>query len=159
MKTFKDTSDREWSLELNITAVKRVKSLLDVDLIALEVGNPPLLTRLGTDVILLCDIIYVLIKPQADQRDVSDEQFGASLGGGAILAAQSALYEELVLFFQGLGRTDLAEALKTQKQIVDLAVNRIKMKIQSLDLEKELDKTIGNLSMKLPESVESIPAP
>jgi len=43
-----------------------------------ETGDPPLLTRLGTDVILLCDVIFASVKPQADQHGVSDEQFRAA---------------------------------------------------------------------------------
>ncbi|MBU0717313.1 MAG: hypothetical protein KJ749_03615, partial [Planctomycetes bacterium] len=58
-----------------------VKGLLDVNLLELEAGDPPLLTRLGTDVILLCDVIFALVKPQADTSGVTDEQFGAALGG------------------------------------------------------------------------------
>ena len=112
MKTFTDTAGRTWTIALTIDAAKRVKGLLDVNLLELEAGDPPLLTKLGTDVILLCDVIFALVKPQADQQGVTDEQFGAALGGEAILAAQTALYEELVHFFRGLGRNDLAKAVK-----------------------------------------------
>jgi len=71
-------------------------------------------------VILLCDVIFVLVKPQADAAGVSDEQFAAALGGDAILAAQTAFYEELVDFFRKLGRTDLAKAVDAQRRMIDL---------------------------------------
>jgi len=106
MKTFTDTAGRTWTLALTIDAAKRVKGLLDVNLLELEAGDPPLLTRIGTDVILLCDVIFALVKPQADASGVTDEQFAAALGGETILAAQTALYEELVGFFRGLGADD-----------------------------------------------------
>ena len=157
MKTFTDTAGRTWTIALTIDAAKRVKGLLDVNLLELESGDPPLLTRLGTDVILLCDVIFALVKPQADANGVTDEQFGAALGGEAILAAQTALYEELVLFFQGLGRSDLAKAVDTQRRMIDLAVSRIETRIDKLDLEAAIETTLGDSSTSWPASAASPP--
>lgn len=157
MKTFTDTAGRTWTIALTIDAAKRVKGLLDVNLLELEAGDPPLLTRLGTDVILLCDVIFALVKPQADQQGVTDEQFGAALGGEAILAAQTALYEELVLFFRGLGRNDLAKAVDAQRRMIDMAVARIETRIEKLDLEAAIETTLGESFTNLPASAASTP--
>jgi len=158
MKTFTDTAGRTWTIALTIDAAKRVKGLLDVNLLELESGDPPLLTRLGTDVILLCDVIFALVKPQADAAGVTDEQFGAALGGEAILAAQTVLYEELVLFFRGLGRSDLAKAVETQRRMIDMAVTRIETRIDKLDLEAAIETTLGESSTSWPAPAASIPA-
>ena len=130
-----------------------------MNLLELEAGDPPLLTKLGTDVILLCDVIFALVKPQADQQGVTDEQFGASLGGEAILMAQTALYEELVDFFRGAGRADLAKAVETQRRMIDLAVSRIETRIDKLDLEAAIETTLGDSSTSWPASAASTPAP
>ena len=151
MKSFTDTESREWTLSLTIDSVKRVRALLDVNLLELEAGNPPLLTRLGTNVILLCDVIFVLVKPQADAAGVTDEQFGAAMGGDAILAAQAAFYDEIIDFFRRLSRGDLVKAVEAQRRMIDLAVARIEMKIGALDLEAAVNSTLGKLSMNLPE--------
>jgi hypothetical protein len=159
MKTFTDTAGRTWTVALTIDAAKRVKSLLDVNLLELEAGDPPLLTRLGTDVILLCDVIFALVKPQADAAGVSDEQFAAALGGDAVLAAQTAFYEELVDFFRKLGRGDLAKAVDAQRRMIDLAVARIETRLDKLDLEAAIETTLGEPSTSSPPSSESTPAP
>ena len=158
MKTFTDNAGRAWTLALTIDAAKRVKSLLDVNLLELEAGDPPLLTKLGTDVILLCDAIFALVKPQADAAGVTDEQFAAAMGGDAILAAQTAFYEELVDFFRKLGRSDLAKAVDAQRRMIDLAVQRIETRIDRLDLEAAIETTLGESSTNSPESSASIPA-
>jgi hypothetical protein len=162
MKTFTDTAGRTWTLTLTIDAAKRVKSLLDVNLLELEAGDasggPPLLTRLGTDVILLCDVIFALVKPQADAAGVSDQEFAAALGGDAVLAAQTAFYEELVDFFRKLGRGDLAKAVNAQRRMIDLAVARIETRIDRLDLEAAIETTLGEPSTSSPPSSESTPA-
>jgi len=165
MKTFTDTAGRTWTLALTIDAAKRVKSLLDVNLLELDLpagkagaGDPPLLTRLGTDVILLCDVIFALVKPQADAAGVSDQEFAAALGGDVVLAAQTAFYEELVDFFRKLGRGDLAKAVDAQRRMIDLTVARIKTRIDRLDLEAAVESTLGEPSTSSPQSSESTPA-
>ena len=162
MKNFTDTAGREWALSLTIDSVKRVRALLDVNLLELEAGDPSLLTKLGTDVILLCDVIFVLVKPQADKAGVTDEQFGAALGGDVILAAQAAFYDEIIDFFRRLSRGDIATAVEAQRRMIDLAVARIEMeipvlerkittKMAAMDLEAEADLILGKLSMSSPE--------
>jgi hypothetical protein len=164
MKTFTDTAGRTWTLALTIDAAKRVKSLLDVNLLELDLpagkagaGDPPLLTRLGTDVILLCDVIFALVKPQADAAGVSDQEFAAALGGDVVLAAQTAFYEELVDFFRKLGRGDLAKAVDAQRRMIDLAVARIETRLDKLDLEAAVESTLGEPSTSSPPSSESTP--
>ena len=157
MKTFTDTAGRTWTLALTIDAAKRVKSLLDVNLLELEAGDPPLLTRLGTDVILLCDVIFALVKPQADAAGVSDQEFAAALGGDVVLAAQTAFYGELVDFFRKLGRGDLAKAVDAQRRMIDLAVARIETRLDKLDLEAAVESTLGEPSTNSPPSSESTP--
>ena len=106
MKTFKDKDGRDWQIELTIGAARRVRDLLGVNLLELDKGDPPLLTQLGTDEMLLVDVIYCLIKPQADAAEVTDEMFGCSLDGEAVWSACNAFYAELIDFSGcGGGRT------------------------------------------------------
>lgn len=157
MRTFNDSTGRTWTLTLTLDAAKRVKSLCNVNLLELDAGDPPLLTKLGTDVILLCDVIFALVKPQADTLGVSDEQFGAALGGDAILAAHTAFYEELVDFFRKLGRSDLAKALEAQRRMIDLTVQRIETRIAGLSIEAAVETILGKPSTSLVPSSESTP--
>ena len=146
MKVFTDNAGKTWSVCMTIDSVKRVRDLLGVNLVEPEAGEPPLLTRLGTDEILLCDVVFCLIKPQADTLGVTDEDFGRALGGDAILAAQTALYEELIDFFLKRGRPDRANAVAAQKKMIEMAIERVKIKLEAMNPEAELDKILGNSS-------------
>ena len=146
MKLFTDNAGKTWSVVMTIDSVKRVRDLISVNLVEPEAGEPPLLTRLGIDEILLCDVVYCLIKPQADALGVTDEDFGRALGGDAILAAQTALYEELIDFFQKRGRPDRAKAVAAQKKMIEMAIERVKITLDSMDPEAQLDKILGNSS-------------
>jgi hypothetical protein len=96
MKTFTDNAGRTWTVAINVDAIKRVKGLLDVNL--LEIVEGTLIEKLIRDPVLLCDVIYAVCKPQADEQNISDEDFGRAMAGDAIEHATRALLDELVGF-------------------------------------------------------------
>ena len=139
MKTFTDSAGRTWTISITVDAIKRVKDLVGVNLADVTEGDPPLLTRLETDLVLLCDVIYALIKPQADQHPsggISDEQFGQALGGDAILAAHDAFWGALSDFFHQLRRLDQVRAIEKQQKLVGVAVAVADKQIDGIDLDK-----------------------
>ena len=156
MQTFSDNAGRTWTLSLTYGSAKRVKGLLgdDVDLLAIEQGKPPLLTRLATDVMLLCDVIFALLKPQAEEQGVLDEQWAEAMGGEAIMAAQDALYKEIISFFQGRARADIVAAARKQKTMIDLAVKAGEERIESYDAEAKVEQIYGDWDTNSPESAE-----
>lgn len=137
MQTFKDAKGRTWTLAVNVAAVKRVKSLCGVDLTEIDQGSPPLAIRLSTDVILLCDVLYSLVKLDADaiSPPVTDEDFGGALGGDALRNASDALGEELTDFFQKWGRPEFAAVLRSQKTLFQKATARSFSKLDDLSLD------------------------
>ena len=146
MKTFTDNAGRTWTLSLTIDSAKRVRDLLGINLLEPEAGDPPLITRLGTDEFLLCDVLYCLIKPQADSLNITSEQFGQSIGGDVILAAQTVFYDELIDFFQKRGRTDRAKAAATQQKMIDIAIARVTQKMDEIDVSQKLTEIFGEQS-------------
>ena len=162
MKAFRDNANREWTVEVNVEALKRVKSLLDVDL--LNAAGGKLLERLIADPVLLCDVVYCLVKPQADQAGVPDEDFGRAMAGDAIDAATSALLEELVGFFPQARRRVLAKAVQKMDQLQDRIVAGAEELLDSPEIEQRIDaeleairSTLGRPSTSSPASSESIP--
>jgi hypothetical protein len=159
MRSFSDNAGRTWTLSLTLGAVERVKALLDVNLLELESGDPPLLTRIGTDVILLCDVIFALIKPQADSQGVSDEEWAEAMGGDAILSAQAAFYEEMASFFLSLGRPDVVKAAATQRRMIELVVEANEERLGQVDVEAEVAGIFGASPSSSPPSPEPMPGP
>ncbi|MBN2377064.1 MAG: hypothetical protein JXD22_11725 [Sedimentisphaerales bacterium] len=128
-----------------------------INLLEPESGDPPVLTRLGTDEMMLCDVIYSLCKTQADVSGISDEDFGLRLGGDAILHAQEAFYEELIDFFRQRGRPDRAKAVEKQRRWIVLAVDKVTTVIEKLDLEAEVERVGAELDQELGELCGSLP--
>ena len=96
MKLFKDNEGRQWQVVVNVATLKRVRDLTKTDL--LDVVNGDLIQRLTLDPVLLVDCLFALCKTQADQRNVTDVQFGEGMAGDAIDAATTALLEPRATF-------------------------------------------------------------
>jgi len=154
MKTFTDTAGRTWTLSLTLGTAMAVKAKLDVDLLQPEAGDPPLLTRLGTDEMLLGEVLCCLLERQFETHKVSEDDVRAAFDGQTLLAAQQAFYEELIDFFRSRGRNDRAKAVVKQMAMIDAAVTAIETRIDGIDI----DQTIrGAMSGESPEASESIP--
>jgi len=154
MKTFADTQGRTWSVTINVDAVRRVRSLLSINL--LEVVEGPLLERLITDPVLLCDILFALCQPEAQSKNVSDEDFGRALGGDVLDGATTALLEELVDFFPSAKRAVFRKALDKLKKLETLAIETATKRLESDELERKMVAALagmpGDSSGNAPES-------
>jgi hypothetical protein len=164
MRTFRDNADRQWNVEINVGALKRIKAALGVDLLALDVGDPPLGARLTTDMILVCDILYVLVAPQARllEPPLTDEAFGEGLGPEGYAEGHTAFQQELIDFFRKAGRPELAKMLAAHAKLVELATEQVAQRLDGKDLEAMARKIVGELctgSLPLPESRTSTPSP
>ena len=72
MKTFMDAAGRTWSIALTLGTALHVKNKLAIDLLQPEAGEPPLLTRLGTDEMLLGEVLCALLESQFEAHKVTD---------------------------------------------------------------------------------------
>ena len=173
MKTFTDSAGRTWTLAITVDAIKRVESLVKVNLARLleprSTGGLPLLTELEADIILLCDVLFALVKPQADAQNVTDEQFGQALGGEAIASAYEAFWEELVGFFQKLpyGKATVT-AIRKHRELIEAQLKAAQDKMEALTRkagknaapnETTVPSILGNSAGSSRASLGSIPDP
>ena len=75
MSTFTDNSRRTWTVQVNVETIRRVRAMVEVDLLDAAGGDLPargaqagVLERLITDPVLLCDVLHALCKEQAGQQ-------------------------------------------------------------------------------------------
>ncbi|MGD8453660.1 MAG: hypothetical protein PVJ57_17750 [Phycisphaerae bacterium] len=159
MKVFKDNENREWQLAVNVNAMKRVRGLLDVNL--LDFLDNRIVERFYGDPVLLCDVIYAICKPQADAAGVSDEDFGRAMAGDAIDAATKALLKELVNFCPSpRDRANLNRVLDVTQTVMDRARDVIETKLAEIDVDQIVEQVQTSLnagSGSVPASLASIP--
>ena len=97
-----------------------------------------------SDPILLCDVLYVVCKPQADDQGVTDEEFGRAMAGDAIDEGTTALLEELVDFFPQAKRRVLAKALVKLRVLETRAATVAEQRLDSPELEAQLDAILND---------------
>ena len=168
MRTFKDSENREWTIALNVTAVKRVRDLCEG--FNLAQIKPELLNKLADDPVLFCDVLYVLCKPQADEHEITDEQFGSALNGDAIYAATNALMEELVDFTRSPAQRKFwKKALERSQELEAKGMARLETYLETGALDERLDSELKmaletkappetTTTEEAPTSVETPPA-
>ena len=159
MKTFTDVAGRTWTLALTLGSAMKVKAKLDIDLLQPEAGDPPLLTRLGTDELLLGEVLCALLEGQFEARRVTGDDVRAAFDGRTRLAAQEAFYQELEDFFRMRGRGDRALAVAKQKALIEAAVAAAETRIGALDIDAAVRGAgiPGATSGASPEASEPIP--
>lgn len=161
MRTFTDTAGRTWTVTVNTDAIKRVRGLTDVDLLGLLEGG--LLERFYRDPILVCDVVYALCKPQADQHDLGESAFLQAMAGDAIDHALQALLEEVVDFCPSRrDRDTLRHVLEATQKGMDRARDLIEARLQSGHLDQAVEHALAtamNSSGDAPASSASIPGP
>jgi hypothetical protein len=160
MTHFTDNQGRTWVLTVNVDAIKRVRQLTDVDLLTVVGGD--LLERLAEDPVLLCDVLFALCKPEADAKQVSDEDFGRSMSGDAIETATTALLEAIADFFPSRKAALLRSASQKLEHFRGKVLDHAEAKLTSGELEAQIEAMLNAQDDSLtsaPASSDATPAP
>ena len=127
MRHFQDRELRRWAIDVDGFAIQRVRRLLDYDLLKILEDEGKQLLALRDDPALLVDIVYCLVKPQADEAGVSDVDFGRGMKGDCLDDAWEAVLGEIIDFFPN-GRRRLLQTAALQAGIRIVVDEREKSK-------------------------------
>lgn len=158
MHSFFDAGGRQWRIEMTLGVARRVLAETGVNLLRPDLpragSDVAVLADLYLDPLLMCDVLWVIVSPQAN--DIDSAGFGDLLGGdGVLVAASEALMGELADFYQRIGRDVYARLVRKQSEIVKEAIAR-----GVRELDEVCPETIcGGTCGASPEPVESTPSP
>jgi hypothetical protein len=99
MKLFLDSSGRQWAIDANVAAFRRIRDLAGVNLLDTDAVRDSADILQDTEILInaLCAICY----PQIERRDMTSEEFGESLADVDVIRKAIALMiEELNFFLQ-----------------------------------------------------------
>lgn len=155
--SFTDTKGRTWDLTLTIGTIKRVKNTLGIDILAIEDGQ--FLVDLSRDVWKLVDMVYVIIKPQADAQGVSDEDFGEALGGEALANASDAFLLAVENFFHQfsppIGET-LAKLRQKLEEMEEKSLEMTRAKLDDPRLGQAMEKNFQKMDRDMEAALGDI---
>ena len=159
MTSFTDTKGEVWDLELNLAAVKVLKSRLKIDLdnlVSSDPGGNSMLEQLASDSILLFNAIYCLCEKQVLERNLTEEDFAARFSGDTIEAATEALLDEIVNFSRPAKRKILIQLRRISKEIAEKAGRELDQIMAdpnfSATVEAEIEKQLPKLPPTAPGS-------
>lgn len=155
--TVKDSEGHEWLFDVTGGTIRRHQKLLGINWSECDMTDPdsPIM-RIFSDVVLLVNVLYVTVKPQADDLKITDEKFGELLGGDVFQKMAEAFQTELASFFQKIGRKEIAAIMTKQKEVVTAVIEGDASGIKSiqkadvLKTAKKLRKQRGNLYATTP---------
>ena len=149
MQVFKDNAGRDWSLSLTIGNAMRVRDRLGVDLLQPEVGEPPLLTQLGTDEMLLAQVIAALLESQFELLKIDATQVYQCFDGPTFGRAHEAFYKELIDFFHQRGRMDRARAVEKQMQMIIAGTKAAMTRVEKINVDAVIDQAMKKVDEEL----------
>lgn len=157
MKTFRDSAGREWNITVDVGAIKRVMKApiehlgepLKVNLLELVDTDGELLKKVVAYPPLVCDIAYALCKPQCDEKDVSDEEFGRAMGGDVLEQVLDVIIEETVDFFPQSRRAVLQKVLRKSQAFAEKAKALVAARLATGELDEAIDALLEPELQKL----------
>lgn len=157
MATFKDAEGREWSVRITtggLTAVREATGVKIGDLLGSQLAG---FKALVSDIEQLVNVVWVLVRSQ--HPGVTDEQFGAALGGDAVEDLASAFYQAVVDFSPRQSRRPLLAVMTKAAEVEAKAAELMMRKVAAIDPEKMLSHpTSSGSAGSSPESPASTPA-
>ena len=116
MKVIKTADGYEYKLSINISAVRRIRNMVGYNLPDLFY-NQEQRVKLGDDLVL-AEILWATLAPQAAAKEVSEEQFFEALRGDSFADAKQKLLEELPNFSVEPERREMLEMIcKAAKEV------------------------------------------
>jgi hypothetical protein len=152
--SFIDTKDRKWNIEITIYIARKFKSELDFDILDNSQGST-FVERLANDVMLICDAVYLACKDKADERGITDEDFGRAMGGDVLGNALAALMQAIINFTpRQKNREALRKMWKTSEKVQAVAFQKMGDHYEKVDVDKVVNKICGEQFMKFQEFLE-----
>ncbi len=176
-KTFKDTKDRSWTIDIPFSAYLRLKNsdlqlnledLIFVPKTREEIGKATQpLVDLVEDREKFFLVVYEILRLEAEKINVTFLDFADSINGNTLMKMVDAFCQGLYDFFpeRHQKRLILEDAATKGKAMVETMETRAKAEIPRTTqmmvqaANREIDNQLRKFASDLPASPESIPSP
>jgi hypothetical protein len=162
MRSFTDTKGREWSVDITVAAVRRVRDATSILLTSMYENRCSLMEKLASDVVLLVDVLWATCKPQAAEAGITAEQFAEAMGGNSLASATEALVRATADFFSSQEQRDAFQGinnaiLDTSKATMQQASKIVTEAMEQVDPSQLATSFLGSVmnGQELPESTRT----
>lgn len=146
MATFyKDKASNRWDVEIDVVSIGAVRRALGINLLELFLPGSELLGKFD-DPCLMVDVLYVLSREQADQRQISDVAFGRLQTPDSIHDGMMAVLDGVANFTPGELRLAYQKVVEKVRAARTAREASIKQAVMDPAFEAAMDREIGRLS-------------
>jgi hypothetical protein len=109
----------------------------------MEFVEGSLMGKLMGDVVLFVDVLYAICQPEADARNLTDEQFGQAMSGDVLLSAEEALAEALFTISHPSRRPAARTAWEKAKQLRARAGELAVVRLSDPAIERRFEEILN----------------
>ena len=149
---FRDDLGRAWNIHVSCSALKRIAAHAGFDIA--DISNGKAIDLFGGNPTHLLDVLWPLVKADAEKRGIDIDSFGDGLRGDALSTATDTVKEELLAFFPTPRRRLMERLLARMEKIVEQSLVTAEKEIDNVQMPSAIG---GTLPTSAPESSESIP--
>lgn len=154
MATFKDQQGKEWELRIDVLLIEQIR---EDDPQFLKGEPTETISRVDDDPVLLCGVVWILCKEQANARGIDQKAFYAGLFGEAIAGASKALTDAILSFIQPRQRELIAVGAARNDKFREIATSKGLAALNDPKLEAEweafVDAKISELLTPLKSAI------
>jgi hypothetical protein len=137
----KDTLGREWTFRFTALTVRDLSRHTGLSTKALS-GPNSLLQRIGEDDETLCIALWQTIRPQAEQRGVSEDDWFAALDDDCLQEATKEWLESYINFSHPARRTVLSKIATESRRQIDEAAKEIETTLASGEIDAVIQREV-----------------
>ena len=150
MASFTDETGQKWVVTVVNSTIARVRAQHEINLYAVVDPKDPTMNTLLSDPVTLASVLYTVCKPQADERQLSQEAFIDLIAGDAISGATDALVEAVIDFFPKAKREPLRAIWGKTKEASERATAWAMEEVAKIDVNRLLAETLNESSSNAP---------
>jgi hypothetical protein len=146
MRFFRDEKGRDWGLHIDVGTIARIRNEFAIDL-SKVLASREAIDELAGDVVKLVDVLWGLVKPQAEAKQVTPACFAEGLLGDAIENAGDALIEAIIDFFPSRRRELLRQMWTKGKELSETQLKAIETKLISGELLHDTQQSLESIQV------------
>jgi hypothetical protein len=149
---FTDDRHRTWRIVLNYSLAKRLRDVTALDFVNYQDGKALLAIHDSDE--KLVQVLWLLCEPQAQAAGVSEEEFGAGLGGDALEQGIEALEQALLNFSRPAKRQAIAAIRDKAHELVAAQTNLTETKLRSPKVTEFLAAKLAEASAEIDRRID-----
>lgn len=149
MRTFKDSTGKEWKISITIGSAKRVLANTPDHLDLFTMKDETDWERLTLNYSIIADAICELCRPEWEDRGLTSEQFFDILDGVTMGNAMGVFKAELADFFLSTDRRDLATMIHKSNSMMTKATTATAQRIEAINEDEQVAEMMKKLDVSL----------